>query len=195
MLVPVVDLYWLPLGAGGWFVRLNGRVYERLVHRSRRDLYHSALEVTVDGGRWVIESTPVADGDHGAVVTGPVGLRRSPFRYELRRWRDGVIPDVGEAVDSPQRLSADDAAARRLLALVPAVPALVWGRDEVGAGDMWNSNSMVAWLLCESGIGVGGAVLPANGRAPGWSAGCQVSSSPAIRRRAIRIPITPSVER
>ncbi len=21
-----VDLYWLPLGAGGWFVRLNGRV-------------------------------------------------------------------------------------------------------------------------------------------------------------------------
>jgi hypothetical protein len=25
-----VDLYWLPLGAGGWFVRLNGRVYERI---------------------------------------------------------------------------------------------------------------------------------------------------------------------
>jgi len=23
-----IDLYWLPLGAGGWFVRLNGRVYE-----------------------------------------------------------------------------------------------------------------------------------------------------------------------
>jgi hypothetical protein len=23
-----VDLYWLPLGAGGHFVRLNGRVYE-----------------------------------------------------------------------------------------------------------------------------------------------------------------------
>ena len=27
---PRVDLYWLPLGAGGHFVRLNGRVYERL---------------------------------------------------------------------------------------------------------------------------------------------------------------------
>ena len=26
-----VDLYWLPLGAGGWFVRLNGRAYEALV--------------------------------------------------------------------------------------------------------------------------------------------------------------------
>src|SRR5690349_6816569 len=23
-----IDLYWLPLGAGGWFVRLNGLVYE-----------------------------------------------------------------------------------------------------------------------------------------------------------------------
>ncbi len=28
-----VDLYWLPLGAGGWFVRLNGLAYERLVRR------------------------------------------------------------------------------------------------------------------------------------------------------------------
>jgi len=25
-----IDLYWLPLGAGGHFVRFNGRVYERL---------------------------------------------------------------------------------------------------------------------------------------------------------------------
>jgi hypothetical protein len=25
-----VDLYWLPLGAGGHFVRLNGRGYEAL---------------------------------------------------------------------------------------------------------------------------------------------------------------------
>ncbi len=43
-----VDLYWLPLGAGGHFVQLNGRVYEACdaaIHRrSRYDLYHSALE-------------------------------------------------------------------------------------------------------------------------------------------------------
>jgi hypothetical protein len=25
-----IDLYWLPLGAGGNFVRLNGRVYEAI---------------------------------------------------------------------------------------------------------------------------------------------------------------------
>ena len=34
-----VDLFWLPLGAGGHFVRANGRIYEavaaRLRHRDR----------------------------------------------------------------------------------------------------------------------------------------------------------------
>lgn len=46
-----IDLYWLPLGAGGHSVRLNGRVYEavaaRLARRPVCDLYHSALEVRV----------------------------------------------------------------------------------------------------------------------------------------------------
>jgi hypothetical protein len=51
-----VDLFWLPLGAGGYSVRLNGRVFEevaaRLIHRSVNDLYHSALEVHLpDAGR------------------------------------------------------------------------------------------------------------------------------------------------
>jgi hypothetical protein len=40
-----VDLYWLPLGAGGHCVRLNGRAYEavaaRLARRPARDRYHS----------------------------------------------------------------------------------------------------------------------------------------------------------
>jgi hypothetical protein len=38
-----IDLYWLPLGAGGHSVRLNGRIFEwfaaRLAHRDRCDLY------------------------------------------------------------------------------------------------------------------------------------------------------------
>jgi hypothetical protein len=25
-----IELYWLPLGAGGWFVRLNGRIWEAI---------------------------------------------------------------------------------------------------------------------------------------------------------------------
>jgi hypothetical protein len=34
--VAAVDLYWLPLDAGGHFVRLNGRIYEALASRLER---------------------------------------------------------------------------------------------------------------------------------------------------------------
>lgn len=111
-----VDLYWLPLGAGGHFVRLIGRIYEACdaaIHRrSRYDLYHSALEVQAPSGRFVIEQTPVPDGRgdrRGVVAEAAVGSRSAArlrvFRYEIRRWRDGVIPDLSEAVDSPHRLT------------------------------------------------------------------------------------------
>ena len=177
-----VDLYWLPLGAGGRFVRLNGKVYEALVaareRRSRADLYHSALIVTMPDARFAIESAPIGDGDpaaRGAVSWGAVGHRAlgrfRVFRYELRCSRDGFIPDLGEAVDSPRRLTADPATARRLIDLVPRVPSPVWGRDELGTGDMWNSNSVVSWLVTASGLDVESIRPPAGGRAPGWSAG------------------------
>jgi hypothetical protein len=93
------------------------------------------------------------------------------FRYEMRRWRDGVIPDIGEAVDSPRRLSDDLADARRLLELVPQIPILVWGRDELRIGEMWNSNSIIAWLIARAGLGVDSIKPPPGGRAPGWNAG------------------------
>jgi len=186
----VVELYWLPLGAGGHSVRYNGRVYEALVaartRRPRRDLYHSALMVTVPGGRYVIESAPIPDSDgaaRGVVLEGPVGsrlLRRwRLFRYEVRCWRGGEIPDLAEAVDSPQLLTAERERAERLLALVRELPRAVWGRDELRAGEMWNSNSIVAWLLVAAGIDPALARLPANGRAPGWDAGVALA-----RRRA-----------
>jgi len=178
-----IDLYWLPLGAGGHFVRLNGRIYEaiRAVHDRRRafDLYHSALEVRVPNGRYVIEMAwPIPDVDgasRGVVVEGPVGSVRMArlrlFRYEVRRWRDGVIPDVLEAIASPQRLSDNLHCARRLLDLVDSVPALVWGRDNLGMGDMWNSNSVVSWLLSRSGLTMERIRPPVGGRAPGWDVG------------------------
>ena len=186
-----VDLYWLPLGAGGWFVRLNGKAYEALVaardRRPRADLYHSALIVTVPEGRFAIESAPIADGDssaRGVVSQGAVGMRAlgrfRVFRYELRCWRDGVIPDLDEAVESPRRLTDERAVARLLLDLVARVPSPVWGRDELGTGDMWNSNSVVSWLLTASGLDVDATRPPAGGRAPGWSAGVVVA------RRALR---------
>src|SRR5436190_401470 len=90
-----VDLYWLPLGAGGRSVRSNGKAYEAWCacreHRSRCDLYHGAPPV--------------------------------------------------------------------------------WGRDDLETGEMWNSNSIVAWLLVTGGIDPDLAHLPARGRAPGWRAG------------------------
>ncbi len=184
--VPGIDLYWLPLGAGGHSVRLNGRVFEAVVatleRRERHDLYHSALEVTVADGRFVIEMAPVERGDgaaRGVVGEGPVGARAAGrlrlFRYELRRWRDGVIPDVDEAVESPRHLSDDPEACRRLLALVPRVPTPVWGRDELGAGEMWNSNSLISWLVVRSGLDVDRIRPPRGGRAPGWHAGIVVA--------------------
>jgi hypothetical protein len=178
-----IDLYWLPLGAGGHFVRLNGRVYEAIqAYREQRrafDLYHSALEVRVPEGRFVIETAwPIPDArprSRGVVVEGPVLSRHVArfrvFRYEVRRWRDGVIPDVLEAVASPERLSDDEHRARAVLELVGSVPALVWGRDELGTGDMWNSNSVVSWLLVRSGLPTEAIRPPVRGRAPGWEAG------------------------
>ena len=181
-----VDLYWLPLGAGGHSVRLNGKVYEALVsfveRRTALDLYHSALEVRVPEGRFIIESTPVPDAfgaERGVVAGGPVGSRWAGglriFRYEVRCWRDGTIPDLAEAVDSPQRLTEGEEQARRVLEVAPRMPAPVWGRDELGAGEMWNSNSVISWLLARSGFDVASIRMPAGGRAPGWDAGLVVA--------------------
>ena len=181
-----VDLYWLPLGAGRHFVRLNGRLYEavtaRLARRPIRDLYHSALEVRLPEGRFVIESAPIraADGpERGVVAEGAVGGRWAGsmriFRYELRFWRDGFIPDVAQAVESPRRLTDDPERARTLLALAPHVPTPVWGRDELHAGEMWNSNSVIAWLIARSGLDTGAIRPPVGGRAPGWDAGLIVA--------------------
>lgn len=185
-----IDLYWLPLGAGGHFVRLNGRIFEwlaaRLEHRDRCDLYHSALEVHVPEERFVIEQAPAwgEGGERGVVAEGAVGTRVAGrlrlFRYEIRRWRDGVIPDISEAVESPQRLSDDADRARRLLELVPHVPTPVWGRDELQTGEMWNSNSLISWLITRSDLDVESVNRPVGGRAPGWSAGIVV----AKRQRA-----------
>lgn len=189
-----IDLYWLPLGAGGNFVRLNGRIYEAIEaaiqRRPRYDLYHSGLIVVVPEGRFTIEQTPAGPHgeERGVVGIGPIGARWAAaylpmFHYELRRWRDGVIPDIDEAVDSPKRLSSDPADAERLLELVHQVPFLVWGRDELRVGDMWNSNSQIAWLLARAGLDTDSIQPPPGGRAPGWHAGLA-----AAARGLARIP-------
>lgn len=187
-----IDLFWLPLGAGGHSVRFNGRVYEalaaRLERRYARDLYHSALVVEVPEGRFVIETAPIRAGDdlqRGVVGEGAVGARWAArfriFRYELRCWHNGVIPDIDEAVESPRRLSNEPDRARRLLTLVADVPRPVWGRDELRTGEMWNSNSVIAWLIAQAGLDAHAIQPPVGGRAPGWNAGVVVAQRLATK--------------
>lgn len=183
-----IDLYWIPLGAGGnGYVRLNGRIYEavkaRLERRRPLNLYHTALTVRVPEGRFVIENAwPSPDANtasRGVVLEGPVFGRRiarfRPFRYEVRCWGDGVIADASEAIESPQIVSDDPLRAHHLLGLVASVPSLVWGRDERGTGEMWNSNSVISWLLARTGLPVDHIRPPTGGRAPGWLAGIAVA--------------------
>ena len=64
---------------------------------------------------------------------------------------------------------------RQVLGTVPRVPTPVWGRDELGAGEMWNSNSVTAWIVSRSGLEAAPLKPPAGGRAPGWNAGLVVA--------------------
>jgi hypothetical protein len=181
-----VDLYWIPLGAGGHCVRLSGRAFEAIAaarrHRHRCDLYHAALVVALGGDRYAIELAPSPDADgasRGVLGTGAVGSRllgwSRLFRYEVRCWRGGSIPDLAAAIGGPQRLTADPRIAARLLDLVTAVPRPVWGRDELDAGEMWNSNSMIAWLIATAGLSTAELQPPARGRAPGWDGGLEAA--------------------
>jgi len=190
-----VDLYWIPLGADAHVVRVSGRVYEALAaaaqRRPRRALYHAALIITLGGARHAIEIAPsprTQGAARGVVATGAVGSRLlrglRVFRYEVCCRPDGLIPDLAAAVGGPCRVSGDADAARRLLALVREVPTPVWGRDELGAGEMWNSNSMVAWLLASAGLPAGELEPPPGGRAPGWASGVAVAARRPARRLA-----------
>lgn len=178
-----VELYWIPLGAGagGAVVRWSGRVYEAVTsareRRRSRELFHSALLVRAAGRLATIEMAPVwvRTGERGVVAEGPVGARclgRSRlFRYEVRRWFGGSIPDAAAAIGGPLRVSASPDVASTILDLVPEFPTCTWGRDELGLGEMWNSNTLVSWLLARAGVDVGRLHPPKGGRAPGWDAG------------------------
>jgi hypothetical protein len=198
-----LDLYWIPLGAGAKVVRTSGRIYETcaalLERRRPRDLFHSALVAHTPDGRYFIEMTPVPDEvggeQRGVVGEGAVGSgllgRFRVFRYEIRCWRDGVIPDLGFAVDSPVPISDDPYVVRDVLALVARVPTPVWGRDELHAGEMWNSNSVIAWVLERAAVIDAAGRPPGGGRAPGWDAGALVAGRTATQKAFTRSTAAP----
>ena len=196
-----LEVLWIPLGAGAHVVRASGRAYEsiaaHLQGRSRRELYHSALTGVLDGACFVIEMAPVPDGhgraSRGVVAEGPVGCRLAGrlrlFRYEVRRWPGGEISDLASAVGDPVRLTDDAGLVRAALALVPSVPTATWGRDELHAGEMWNSNSVVAWIVTRLGLEEVAGGPPPGGRAPGWRAGAVVARR-QLRHSAVHAGVT-----
>lgn len=183
---PHADLWWLPVGAGGHIVVHTSAWWEGLSAvregRPSRPLFHAALEVFDGRDTWLVEMAPAWGGPpmpRGVVGTGPVGSRFlgrvRAFRYEVRCWRDGILPDRNHAVEAPHRIRLTEESASSLLEAVRTVPRLVWGRDVCGIADMWNSNSVIAWVLHRSGIDMVGLGPPTPGSAPGWRSGVVAS--------------------
>ena len=191
-LAPVaVDLYWLPLGAGApsgsHLVGLAGKMYEALsaaveLTAAARPLPRRSRDST---GRRMLRH-------RGRPVTGrpwgePRGRCRRPRRHPFCRRPAALSLRNPLLVQRPHRgcrrgsRESDPAhrrtgvIARRLLELGPEAPTPVWGRDELRAGDMWNSNSVISWLLARAGLPVQDVSLPPDGRAPGWEAGIVVA--------------------
>mgnify|MGYP001826553672 CR=1 FL=1 len=182
-----IDLLWIPLGAGGWFVQFNGRVWEtiqaRKEHRQPSNLFHTALIVHAPEGLFTIENAwpiPDSSGDsRGVVVDGPVfsrwlGILRV-FQYEVRCWHVGIISDANWAVGGPRRITDRLIDAQRVLEYLPTIQSYIWGRRIPGTEDMWNSNSTISWVLTRSGIDLTNIEPPAAGRAPGWRAGISIA--------------------
>jgi len=193
-----LDLYWIPLGAGERpgqsVVRFSGRVFETIaaaVHRRpRRGLFHAALVATSDDETVAVEVAPVPDNNgheiRGVVAVGAVGMhllgRFRIFRYEVRRWSNGTIPDLDYAVESPVLITDNPTLARGVLDGLVEVPTPMWGRDELRTGEMWNSNSVIAWALARHGLDDRAGVPPNNGRAPGWASGIAAADQLSVAK-------------
>lgn len=171
------------MGARGRWLHIAGKMFETiaaaLARRTPLDLYHSVLEVRAREGRFVIEMGPAVDDDlarRGVVAQGPVGASWAAalriLRYEVRCWAEGITA-FDYAVET-RRLTDDVEAAERVLGLVAHVPTPVWGRDDLGAGEMWTCNSLTSWLLGRTDLS-DSIRPPAGGRAPGWDAGLTIA--------------------
>jgi hypothetical protein len=53
---------------------------------------------------------------------------------------------------------------------------------------MWNSNSMISWLIARAGLDVGSIKPPTGGRAPGWNAGIVAEAMAGPKRAESLLP-------
>jgi len=104
---------------------------------------------------------------YGPIHTLPLRGTALARRRHPRRSRSCRQPAMPEHRSRPRQATARARAAGTYAS---------WGRDELQTGDMWNSNSLISWLIARSGLDPGTARLPAGGRAPGWHAGLVVAA-------------------
>ncbi|MBN8883178.1 MAG: hypothetical protein J0H73_12805, partial [Salana multivorans] len=100
-------------------------------------------------------------------------------------WPNGTIPDLRWAEGGSTTLTTSAAVARALVERVRDVPDLVWGRTVDATGDMWNSNSLVSWLMSTTGLDPTGVRPPDGGRAPGWRAGSAIAAAATSATRTV----------
>ncbi len=151
-----VDLYWLPLGAGGRVVRWCGRLYESWAawreHRDRAALFHAGLMLRLDDTAFAVEMGPVwnvTEPDRGVLLEGPSARGGSAVSglpaTRCGAGRAATFPDLARRCDPVRTTHEPGTVAGRPGRAPAAAAAHTWGRDELGAGEMWNSNSAVAW--------------------------------------------------
>jgi hypothetical protein len=178
-----VELYWLPLGAGGWFVRLNGRIYEAihafLERRRPLDLYHSALQVRLPEGRFVIENSwPVPDAEPAARGGGRPRPRWEPPAGALAR-----VPLRGPSLAGRHHCGrrgggGKSAAPERRPTGGASPPRPRWRAAQPGVGPRRARNGRdveleLGYFMAARPRGLPTDTIcpPAGGRAPGWAAG------------------------
>lgn len=88
---------------------------------------------------------------------------------------EGGVVKISSAIASPGRVGDGGPVAQQVLDDVALVPTAVWGRDELHAGEMLNSNSVTSGSSHRSESDAGLIEPPKNGRAPGWGAGLAVA--------------------
>ena len=78
-------------------------------------------------------------------------------------------------MQSPIRLMSDGAHAQSSIEVLASASKLMLGRDELGAGPMWNFDSIAAWVLTRSQIDAEAVQPPSGGKTRGWSARIRAS--------------------
>jgi hypothetical protein len=156
--------------------------------RSPRELLHVALEVQLDSStKFVIELVPAGFGpartSTGVVGNGPILSRAlgwmRMFQYEIRRWKNGVVEAKDKSTRPPSTYVITRDQALQIIDGASRAPRHPWGQDVLGNGDMWNSNSLVSFVLVSAGMDPAAIEPPASADWPGWDTGVALARTNA----------------